>query len=204
MKIGDGVEALEIPMDFPGAGGGTINPVVLWSDADGATLIDAGLPGQLGVFEEKLAAAGLKASSLRRILLTHQDPDHIGAASALSGVSRAEVYAHTDDVPFIQGEMPLLKLDMKRMESRLATLPADGRARALKLLASPPKVRVDHVLQGGEELPWYGGITVIPTPGHTPGHVCLYLKAQGLLLAGDALRVENGSLIGPSPMATAA
>jgi glyoxylase-like metal-dependent hydrolase (beta-lactamase superfamily II) len=63
-------------------------------------------------------------------------------------------------------------------------------------------VKVDHVLKGGEELPIHGGITVIPTPGHTPGHVCYYLKAQGLLLAGDALRVENGSLIGPSPMAT--
>jgi glyoxylase-like metal-dependent hydrolase (beta-lactamase superfamily II) len=107
MKIGDNVEALEIPMDFLGASGGTINPVVLWSDADGATLIDTGLPGQLGVFEEKLAAVGLSASSLRRILLTHQDLDHIGAASALAGASRAEVYAHAADVPFIQGELPL-------------------------------------------------------------------------------------------------
>jgi glyoxylase-like metal-dependent hydrolase (beta-lactamase superfamily II) len=202
MKISDNVEALEIPMDFLGASGGTINPVVLWSDTDGATLIDAGLPGQLGVFEEKLAAVGLSVSSLRRILLTHQDLDHIGAASALVGASRAEVYAHAADVPFIQGELPLLKLDSKRMESRLAALPAERRAQAMKLLSSPPKVTVDHVLQGGEELPFHGGITVIPTPGHTPGHVSYYLKAQGLLMAGDSLRVENGSLIGPSPMAT--
>ena len=202
MNIGDKVEALEIPMDFLGASGNTINPVVVWGGAEGATLIDTGLPGQVGLFEEALAAVGLKPSSLRRILLTHQDLDHIGSAAALVEASRAEVYAHAGDVPYIQGERPLIKLDIKRMESRLAALPAERRAQALKLLSSPPKVRVDHVLQGGEELPFHGGITVIPTPGHTPGHVSYLFKAQALLVAGDALRVENGSLIGPSPMAT--
>ena len=74
--------------------------------------------------------------------------------------------------------------------------------RLLKILASPPKIGVDHPLAGGEELPFHGGIVVIPTPGHSPGHVCYYLKTQRLLIAGDALRVEGGSLIGPSPMAT--
>lgn len=202
MRIGDNIETLEISMGLLGAAGGTIHPVVLWSDVDGATLIDAGMPGQLPALEEKLVAAGLAVSSLRRILLTHQDLDHIGSAAAVVSASRAEVYAHAADVPFIQGELPLLKLDMKRMESRLAALPPDRKAQAMKLLSSPPKVKVDHVLSGGEEIPFHGGITVIPTPGHTPGHACYYLKSQRLLFAGDALRVENGSLIGPSPMAT--
>jgi glyoxylase-like metal-dependent hydrolase (beta-lactamase superfamily II) len=201
MKVGDRVEALELPMDFLGASA-TINPVVLWSGSDGVTLIDAGLPGQLGAFEEALAGVGLSVSSIRRILLTHQDLDHIGAAAALVEASGAEVYAHAADVPFIQGELPLLKLDIKRMEPRLAALPPERRAQALKILASPPKVKVDHVLEGGEQLPFHGGITVIATPGHSPGHVSYYLKAQGLLVAGDALRVENGSLIGPSSTAT--
>ena len=202
MRIAENVETLEVPMGLLGAAGGTINPVVLWSDADGATLIDAGMPGQLPSLQEKLAAAGLSVSSLRRILLTHQDLDHIGCAADVVEASRAEVYAHAADAPFIQGELPLLKLDMKKMESRLAALPAERRAQAMRLLASTPKVKVDHVLQGGEELPFHGGITVVPTPGHTPGHVCYYLKGHRLLFAGDALRVENGSLIGPSPMAT--
>ena len=32
--------------------------------------------------------------------------------------------------------------------------------------------------------------------------MCYYLKTHLLLMAGDALRVEKGILIGPSPMAT--
>jgi len=35
-------------------------------------------------------------------------------------------------------------------------------------------VNVDKTLEDGEELPFCGGITVIHTPGHTPGHICLY------------------------------
>jgi glyoxylase-like metal-dependent hydrolase (beta-lactamase superfamily II) len=102
----------------------------------------------------------------------------------------------------IRGEQPLLKLDASRYESRLRALPKEQQERVRALLSSPPRVRVDRVLNGGEELPFHGGIVVIPTPGHTPGHVCYYVKAQLLLMAGDALRVEEGSLIGPSPMAT--
>ncbi len=202
MKIADNVEALEIPLDFLGSSGGTINPVLLWNDADGATLIDTGMPGQLPAIEEKLGKLGLGLKSLRRILLTHQDLDHIGSAATLAGATRAEVYAHAADAPFIQGELPLLKLDIKKLEARIAALPAARRALALKLLSSPPRVKVDHALSGGEELPFHEGLTVIPTPGHSPGHVCYYLKAQRILFAGDALRVEGGSLIGPSPMAT--
>jgi len=41
-----------------------------------------------------------------------------------------------------------------------------------------------------------------PTPGHTPGHVCLYIKSHRLLIAGDQLRVEDGFLVGPAEMYT--
>ncbi len=202
MRLADNVEALEIPMEFLGSSGGAICPAVLWDRRDGVTLVDTGMPGQLPDFQEQLTGIGLELKALRRILLTHQDLDHIGSAAALVQASGAEVYAHTADVPFIQGELPLLKLDPKRLEARLAALAPERRAQAMRILSTPPKVKVDHPLEGGEELPFHGGIVVIPTPGHTPGHVSYYVKAQRLLIAGDALRVEGGSLIGPTPMAT--
>jgi glyoxylase-like metal-dependent hydrolase (beta-lactamase superfamily II) len=201
MKIGDKAEALEVTMSFLG-GSGIIHPVVLWDGTDGITLVDAGLPGQLPQIEEGLKKLGLELRDVRRLLLTHQDVDHIGSAEAVAKATGAEVYAHQGDVPFIQGERPLLKMDAGRWESRLQQLPEAQKRAVREILASPPKVKVQHVLNGGEELPFHGGIVVIPTPGHTPGHVSYYVKKQKLLLAGDAMRVEEGSLIGPSPLAT--
>jgi len=201
MRIAEKAEALEIPMTFLG-GSGNIHPVVLWDGSDGVTLVDAGLPGQVPQIEAGLEGLGLKLRDVRRILLTHQDIDHIGSADALSRASGAEVSAHAADVPYIEGDRPLLKMDRSRYESRIQALPEAQKQAVRAILESPPKVKVRHVLNGGEELPFHGGIVVIATPGHTPGHVSYYLKAAKLLLAGDAMRVEDGSLIGPSPMAT--
>ncbi|MFP3381467.1 MBL fold metallo-hydrolase, partial [Bacillus sp. SIMBA_069] len=79
------------------------------------------------------------------------------------------------DKPYIQGELPLLK---------------DGH------LESPPKGRVDYTLIDGQELPFCGGIRVIHTPGHTPGHISLYLKQSKILIAGDSMYSVNGILGG--------
>jgi glyoxylase-like metal-dependent hydrolase (beta-lactamase superfamily II) len=81
-------------------------------------------------------------------------------------------------------------------------MPEKLRHQARLMMSAPPTVKVVHVLQGGELLPFHGGVEVIPTPGHTPGHVCFFVKTLGLLVSGDALRVENGELAGPSTGAT--
>jgi glyoxylase-like metal-dependent hydrolase (beta-lactamase superfamily II) len=201
MRIADRVEALELVMSFMG-GESTIHPTLLWAGDDGATLIDTGVPGLLPQIGEKLRALGLQVSDIRRILITHQDVDHIGSAQALVEATGARVFAHEADVPYIEGERRLLKMDSSRFEQRIKTLPADQRERIRALLASPPRVKVDQKLSGGEELPFHGGIVVIPTPGHTPGHVCYYVKSSALLVAGDALIVKDGNLEGPNPAAT--
>jgi glyoxylase-like metal-dependent hydrolase (beta-lactamase superfamily II) len=53
------------------------------------------------------------------------------------------------------------------------------------------------VVEDGEQLPFCGGITVIHTPGHKPGHICLYVQETKTLIAADALAVEGDALILP-------
>lgn len=48
---------------------------------------------------------------------------------------------------------------------------------------------------GGDEV---FGLEILATPGHTPGHISPYDPATGLLVAGDALIGEGGTLLGPS------
>lgn len=47
-----------------------------------------------------------------------------------------------------------------------------------------------------------GGIVVIDTPGHTPGHVSLYHEPSRTLIAGDALVVRDSQLWGADPETT--
>jgi glyoxylase-like metal-dependent hydrolase (beta-lactamase superfamily II) len=47
------------------------------------------------------------------------------------------------------------------------------------------------------------GLRVIATPGHTPGHVCVFDPAGSLLILGDAMSNIGNKLDGPSPQYTA-
>ncbi len=194
-------EGLDLVMRFAGAEN-RVHPAVLWNEGGEATLVDAGMPGHAAAILELLEELGVPARAVKRIILTHQDLDHIGSAGELAERTGAQVMAHADDAPYIRGERRLIKLDPRRWEERLMVLPPREREAVERILAQPPRVRVDRVLSDGDELPWHGGIAVIHTPGHTPGHISLYARAARLLVAGDALRVEGGVLVGPSPNAT--
>ncbi len=56
------------------------------------------------------------------------------------------------------------------------------------------RVAINETLTDGQELPYLGGIIVIHMPGHTPGHICLYVKQYKLFIAGDILCVYEGRL----------
>ena len=61
---------------------------------------------------------------------------------------------------------------------------------------------VDIALRDGEKLDLAGGVTVLATPGHTPGHLSLYLNRTESLITGDALVSADGKLDGPMEQAT--
>ena len=61
---------------------------------------------------------------------------------------------------------------------------------------------MDERLEDGERLDPAGGIRVIFTPGHTPGHLSLYLENSKILISGDALTSQDGTLNGPNPVMT--
>lgn len=52
----------------------------------------------------------------------------------------------------------------------------------------------DVLVNEGDVLPLLGGLQVLATPGHTPGHISFYAPAPGYLFAGDSLRTVGGKL----------
>ncbi|MCG7409618.1 MBL fold metallo-hydrolase [Paenibacillus sp. ACRRX] len=171
MEISKGVEMLSL--DFHG---NIVYPVLVW-DREMAILIDTGFPGQFEDLRVALENVGVSLDKLKAVILTHQDVDHIGSLPEILREcgNNIRVYAHELDKPYIQGELPLLK---------------DGH------LVTPPKGKVDDILIDGQELPFCGTIRIIHTPGHTPGHISLYLKQSKTLIAGDSMYGVDGILGG--------
>jgi glyoxylase-like metal-dependent hydrolase (beta-lactamase superfamily II) len=103
------------------------------------------------------------------------------------------VLSHEAEKPFIQGDEIFVK---KPSENKSAV--------ASSHQSIPPfeRVQVTGVIADGEKLSYGGGVTVIRTPGHTLGHICLYHAASKTLVSGDALNLVDGQLSGPNPLHT--
>jgi glyoxylase-like metal-dependent hydrolase (beta-lactamase superfamily II) len=146
---------------------------------DGYTLVDVGwakAPGQIAAAVEQL---GRKPSDIRRIVITHAHPDHVQGADEMRARTGAEILIHKADADWL----------------RSGRVPASGRQGALgRLIDKVPKLHwrptePDRTLTGDEVV---GGLKVIHTPGHSPGHVALLHEPTRTLLVGDAVFHRSG------------
>lgn len=190
MKIEQGLNVLEL-----GGIERRMHPTLIWDD-ENVVLIDAGLPAQLVDIRGEMEKAGVPFENIDKVIITHHDLDHIGGLAGIVKESKnsIEVLAHEGEKYYIEGD----KLPIKLTKERLAAMSEEERNDMLNKIATL-KTKVDRTIEDDEELPYCGGIKVIYTPGHTPGHICLYLKKYKALVTGDALNVVNGELVGPNP-----
>ncbi|MDQ7092708.1 MBL fold metallo-hydrolase [Desulfosporosinus sp. PR] len=131
-------------------------------------LVDSGLPGQEDRILKYINNIGLDPAVLEGIILTHYDVDHVGSAVKLQNLAHCPIYAHRLEIPYIMGQQ-------KR----------PGIKRWLPLLTRPlygaliPAKEIKPLEEGKVFEDW----EVIPTPGHTPGHIVLY--RNGVAIVGD-------------------
>jgi glyoxylase-like metal-dependent hydrolase (beta-lactamase superfamily II) len=193
MKLSDALYVLILVRETGGAVSQhalpAINLSLILDERQGPTLVDTGVPGMIGDLGAALEEPGLKLRDLRRVILTHQDLDHVGNAAEIVRRSGAEVLAHAADTPYIEGRLKNIRTPPPAV---LEKMPAEMRA-MLKRGAEP--VHVDRQLEDGEVLDLAGGVRVVFTPGHTPGHLSLYLEEDRILIAADAVRVHAGQLL---------
>ncbi len=127
--------------------------------------------------------------------------DHIGGLSSILNElpQKVEVLSHNGEKPYIQCEQPPIRLD--QIKAQLDFLQGEQHLQMkmlydnLKANYKSLRANVDKTVADGEKLPYCGGIEVIFTPGHTPGHICLYLKERKILIAGDVFNVDHERLV---------
>ena len=137
---------------------GFVNAFLVRED-DGFTLVDTTTGGAADKLIEAAKAAG---GAIRRIALTHGHGDHVGSLDALEGKLGVEVLMPELDARIHAGE--------KVVEGKLTG--------SWPKLTTVPDVR----LTGGDRV---GSLEVVPSPGHTPGHVSYLDTRDRTLIAGD-------------------
>lgn len=160
--------------------------VYLIVEPNGLTLIDTGLAGNFKNVLKYLAALGQQPADLKRIILTHSDGDHVGALAALKAATGARIYASPIEAQAIAAGQPSRELNVKGLQAFLIKL-------AAPFFKAPP-AHVDELINDGEVLPILGGLRVVATIGHTPGHISLYAPAHKILFGGDSMVSEKTGL----------
>ncbi|MGQ5264567.1 MBL fold metallo-hydrolase [Micromonospora sp. ZYX-F-536] len=162
---------------IPTVGRAAVNSYAFVDDDGSVTLVDCGLAKAPARIVRGLAAIGRVPADVTRIVLTHAHPDHAGGAAELAGRCGAPVAAHAADVPYAEaGRVP--PNDPEVTGGRFFARVAGGRF---------PAVEVAQPLADGDLIDVGGGLRVVHTPGHSPGHVSLLHEPTRLLITGDAL-----------------
>lgn len=195
----DQIIALKVPFRF-GNVEDIIYPAVLLDDRE-MVLVDCGYTGFLPQMEKAFGEQGLNCGNLAKIVVTHHDHDHMGAlADFKEKYPQIQVLAGCGEVPYIEKLKKALRLE--QAERMQAGLPDDqkefGKAFCEVLKRVKPAF-VDSAVHGGDSFGWCGGCEIIDTPGHTPGHISLYLKQWKTVITGDAATVQNGRLVVANP-----
>lgn len=191
IAVGDGLLWARLPLPME------LNHINVWLLADGGgwTLVDTGLAHDAS----REAWAGLEPEELggrplRRIVVTHDHPDHMGLSRWLHERHGAPVWmsevAHQSTADYLAAAPGDLAV------ARHAFLTAHG---------MDTDVDVMKAISGGEHGKWFGGLPplgrptrdgdtievdgrqwqVIETSGHCRGHLCLYDPHSEVLISGD-------------------
>jgi glyoxylase-like metal-dependent hydrolase (beta-lactamase superfamily II) len=152
-------------------------------------LVDAGWEGDAARIEAAARTLLGPGAAPAAILLTHDHPDHAGAARALAGAWRCPVYLHPAEVPIADGDFAAMERFAGPLDRWLVlpTMRALGERRRAEILAQGSLAGLFHELEPGGAVAGLDGWEWLATPGHTPGSVSYVRRADRVVLTGDAL-----------------
>lgn len=132
MNKPSGIEALAVEATVMG-NRTVIYPTLIW-DPDATILVDTGYPGQFPLIRAAMENVGVLFHQLNKVVITHQDLDHIGNLPAIraEATQPIEVMASAVERPFIQGDKRLLRITPEAIAKAVASLPADVSAESLR------------------------------------------------------------------------
>jgi glyoxylase-like metal-dependent hydrolase (beta-lactamase superfamily II) len=192
IEIAPGIHWLRMPLPF------ALDHINLWllEDGEGWTIVDTGFGrGETTrLLWQQVFAARLGDRPVRRVLVTHFHPDHMGLAGWLC--ERFAVPLWCSQAEWLTGHLVRQGWGGGDIANRLEHYRANGigpdQLEALRERGNPFAGNVTPIplsyrrIAEGDEIEIGGRLwRVIVGFGHAPEHVCLYQRELGVLISGD-------------------
>jgi len=130
---------------------------------------------------DQIAALGRSVRDVKHIIMTHGHRSHLGGLAHLAALSGAPVYAHEWEADIVAGQRAAQSVSWLP-HSPLQSYPYQI-GNNLNISKHAPKA-TDHFIHEGDKI---GPLTVVHTPGHSPGHLAFWWEEKKALFVGDAI-----------------
>ncbi len=194
IKVADGIYWIRMPLPF------ALDHINLWllEDGGGWTIVDTGYGvAATHLLWERHFAETMQGRPVKRIVVTHYHPDHVGCTTWLHEKSRAPVYMTTSE--FMAAHAAAQDFAGFDRENSVALFLANGLLRARPDFADATKAREASYKRGVPSVPTrYNRMMehdelvigkriwrIIVAHGHAPEHACLFSASDNILISGD-------------------
>jgi len=207
--VGDGIWQISVPiMAIP-----TVETLIYVVEAGPKLLlIDAGWNDDAAwhALQHSFTRLGLDMGAVQGVLVTHHHPDHSGLAGRIQHRSDCWIAMHEADCDLME-EVDSVGDEHSQWEAENLRRAGAGQGDIDAFLSHGSMVEstrpapVNRRLTNGQKITCgEQAITVVGTPGHTPGHMCLALRERRVLFSGDHVLSRTTPHIGlyDYPLAT--
>lgn len=196
MELFKGINQIKVPL--PKAGLDSINVYII-EGVSGNLMIDTGwnTAESFNELAKEMKASGFAMKDITQIVVTHVHPDHFGLAGKIADLTGASVMISEIENNLLDSRYLHPENLLKQLYSFLKAngvpdyelkMLSEASMSILKNVA--PTVQVKLLKHGDHVTLEPYDFEVLLTPGHSPGHICLYEQNKKYLFSGDHVLSE--------------
>lgn len=152
-----------------------------------------------------IAAHGFVLRDIKRILLTHSHPDHMGLAQRLASIIGVPIMAHREALPRLRRDQQFLATRIAFFQQLYRSMGCgEAGERQVKFMQESLARNRDQRITGellvlDDESEVAAGLRALYTPGHAPDHLIFYDSEERRLFAGDLLipHMSSNAMVEP-------